>query len=451
MKRNLLFIILLLLLPGLHQVFAASTIKKVAPTFWWAGMKNPELQILLYGDRISSADVSLSADNITLQEVVKQENPNYLVLYLDLSKAAPQNFDIILKQGKKQTKIPYELKQRRPNASAVEGFDSSDVLYLIMPDRFANGNPSNDIIPGMLEGNVDRNEPFARHGGDLKGIENHLDYIADLGVTSIWLNPIQENDMKEGSYHGYAITDYYQVDRRFGSNEEFRKLTQEANAKGLKVVMDMIFNHCGSDNYLFKDMPSKDWFNFEGNYVQTSFKTATQMDPYASDYEKKIAIDGWFTLTMPDFNQRNRHVATYLIQSSIWWIEYAGINGIRQDTHPYADFDMMARWCKAVNEEYPKFNIVGETWLGNNALISYWQKDSRLAYPKNSNLPTVMDFPLMEEMNKAFDEETTEWNGGLFRLYEYLSQDIVYSHPMSLLTFLDNHDTSRFYLSLIHI
>ena len=447
MKRNLLFIILLLLLPGLHQVFAASTIKKVAPTFWWAGMKNPELQILLYGDRISSADVSLSADNITLQEVVKQENPNYLVLYLDLSKAAPQNFDIILKQGKKQTKIPYELKQRRPNASAVEGFDSSDVLYLIMPDRFANGNPSNDIIPGMLEGNVDRNEPFARHGGDLKGIENHLDYIADLGVTSIWLNPIQENDMKEGSYHGYAITDYYQVDRRFGSNEEFRKLTQEANAKGLKVVMDMIFNHCGSDNYLFKDMPSKDWFNFEGNYVQTSFKTATQMDPYASDYEKKIAIDGWFTLTMPDFNQRNRHVATYLIQSSIWWIEYAGINGIRQDTHPYADFDMMARWCKAVNEEYPKFNIVGETWLGNNALISYWQKDSRLAYPKNSNLPTVMDFPLMEEMNKAFDEETTEWNGGLFRLYEYLSQDIVYSHPMSLLTFLDNHDTSRFYRS----
>ena len=445
MKRNLLFIILLLLLPGLHQVFAASTIKKVAPTFWWAGMKNPELQILLYGDRISSADVSLSADNITLQEVVKQENPNYLVLYLDLSKAAPQNFDIILKQGKKQTKIPYELKQRRPNASAVEGFDSSDVLYLIMPDRFANGNPSNDIIPGMLEGNVDRNEPFARHGGDLKGIENHLDYIADLGVTSIWLNPIQENDMKEGSYHGYAITDYYQVDRRFGSNEEFRKLTHEANAKGLKVVMDMIFNHCGSDNYLFKDMPSKDWFNFEGNYVQTSFKTATQMDPYASDYEKKIAIDGWFTLTMPDFNQRNRHVATYLIQSSIWWIEYAGINGIRQDTHPYADFDMMARWCRAVNAEYPDFNIVGETWIGNNVGVSFWQKDSKVAYPRNSYLPTVMDFPLMNIMSSAFDEETNSWDRGLARIYDYLTQDIVYADPMNLLVFLDNHDTSRFY------
>ena len=382
-----------------------------------------------------------------LEEVVKQENPNYLVLYLDLSKAVPQNFDIILTQGKKQTKIPYELKQRRPDASAVEGFDSSDVLYLIMPDRFANGDSSNDVIPGMLEGNVDRNEPFARHGGDLKGIENHLDYIADLGVTSIWLNPIQENDMKEGSYHGYAITDYYQADRRFGNNEEFRNLVDQAHAKGMKVVMDMIFNHCGSENYLYKDMPSKDWFNFKGNYVQTSFKTATQLDPYASDYEKKIAVDGWFSQVMPDFNQRNRHVATYLIQSSIWWIEYAGINGIRQDTHPYADFDMMAHWCKAVNEEYPKFNIVGETWLGSNVLISYWQKDSKLTYPKNTYLPTVMDFPLMEHMNRAFDEETTDWNGGLCRLYEYLSQDIVFADPMNLLTFLDNHDTSRFYRS----
>jgi hypothetical protein len=249
-------------------------------------MKNPELQILLYGDGISSAEVSISSNDITLQDVVKQENPNYLILYLDLSKAIPQHFDILLKQGKKQTKIPYELKQRKENASAVEGFNSSDVLYLIMPDRFANGNPSNDIIPGMLEANIDRNEPFARHGGDLKGIEKHLDYIADLGVTSIWLNPIQENDMKEGSYHGYAITDYYQVDRRLGSNEEFRNLVKEANAKGLKVVMDMIFNHCGSNNYLFKDMPAKDWFNFEGNYMQTSFKTATQMDPYTSDYDK---------------------------------------------------------------------------------------------------------------------------------------------------------------------
>ena len=447
MKKNFLFVILLVLLFGCSPVYAATVIKKVVPAFWWAGMKNPELQVLLYGEHIAFAEVSISSEDITLQEVVKLENPNYLIVYLNISEAAPQTFNMILKQGKKQTVIPYELKERKPGSSQIEGFNSSDVLYLIMPDRFANGDSSNDIISGMLEARVARNASFARHGGDFKGIEKHLDYIADLGVTSIWLNPIQENDMKEGSYHGYAITDYYQADRRFGNNEEFRNLVDQAHAKGMKVVMDMIFNHCGSENYLYKDMPSKDWFNFKGNYVQTSFKTATQLDPYASDYEKKIAVDGWFSQVMPDFNQRNRHVATYLIQSSIWWIEYAGINGIRQDTHPYADFDMMAHWCKAVNEEYPKFNIVGETWLGSNVLISYWQKDSKLTYPKNTYLPTVMDFPLMEHMNRAFDEETTDWNGGLCRLYEYLSQDIVFADPMNLLTFLDNHDTSRFYRS----
>ena len=447
MKKNFLFVILLVLLFGCSPVYAATVIKKVVPAFWWADMKNPELQVLLYGEHIAFAEVSISSEDITLQEVVKLENPNYLIVYLNISEAAPQTFNMILKQGKKQTVIPYELKERKPDSSQIEGFNSSDVLYLIMPDRFANGDSSNDIISGMLEARVDRNDSFARHGGDFKGIEKHLDYIADLGVTSIWLNPIQENDMKEGSYHGYAITDYYQADRRFGNNEEFRNLVDQAHAKGMKVVMDMIFNHCGSENYLYKDMPSKDWFNFKGNYVQTSFKTATQLDPYASDYEKKIAVDGWFSQVMPDFNQRNRHVATYLIQSSIWWIEYAGINGIRQDTHPYADFDMMAHWCKAVNEEYPKFNIVGETWLGSNVLISYWQKDSKLTYPKNTYLPTVMDFPLMEHMNRAFDEETTDWNGGLCRLYEYLSQDIVFADPMNLLTFLDNHDTSRFYRS----
>lgn len=445
MKRSFILMALFAIF-GLQHSVSGTVVKKVAPTFWWAGMKNPQLQVLLYGDNISSSDVSISSKDILLKDVVKQENPNYLLLYMDLAEAAPQTFNIILKNGKKQTVVPYEIKQRRTNAAAVEGFNSGDVLYLIMPDRFANGNPSNDIVPGMLEARVDRTDQYARHGGDLKGIENHLDYINDLGVTAIWLNPIQENDMKEGSYHGYAITDYYQVDRRFGSNEEFRQLVEQAHAKGLKVVMDMIFNHCGSENYLFKDMPSKDWFNFRGSYTQTSYKTASVQDVHAADYERKIAVDGWFTDCMPDLNQRNYHVANYLIQSSIWWIEYAGINGIRQDTHPYADFDMMSQWCKAVSDEYPDFNIVGETWLNSNVLVSFWQKDSKLAAPRNSNLRTVMDFPLMDLMNKAFDEETTDWNGGLFRLYDYLTQDLVYADPMNLLTFLDNHDTSRFFV-----
>lgn len=445
MKRSFILMALFAIF-GLQHSVSATVVKKVAPTFWWAGMKNPQLQVLLYGDNISSSDVSISSKDILLKDVVKQENPNYLLLYMDLAEAAPQTFNIILKNGKKQTVVPYEIKQRITNAAAVEGFNSGDVLYLIMPDRFANGNPSNDIVLGMLEARVDRTDQYARHGGDLKGIENHLDYISDLGVTAIWLNPIQENDMKEGSYHGYAITDYYQVDRRFGSNEEFRQLVEQAHAKGLKVVMDMIFNHCGSENYLFKDMPSKDWFNFRGSYTQTSYKTASVQDVHAADYERKIAVDGWFTDCMPDLNQRNYHVANYLIQSSIWWIEYAGINGIRQDTHPYADFDMMSQWCKAVSDEYPDFNIVGETWLNSNVLVSFWQKDSKLAAPRNSNLRTVMDFPLMDLMNKAFDEETTDWNGGLFRLYDYLTQDLVYADPMNLLTFLDNHDTSRFFV-----
>ncbi len=430
---------------GLGNAAHAATIRKVAPTYWWAGMKNPELQILLYGDNIASSDVTLSSKDITLKEVVRQDNPNYLFLYVDLSEAAPQQFNIVLKQGKKTTTVPYELKQRTRKGCEIKGFDASDVLYLIMPDRFANGDTKNDVVPGMLENKVDRNEQYGRHGGDLKGIADHLDYISDLGVTAIWLNPTQENDMPEGSYHGYAITDYYQIDRRLGGNEDFKSLVDQAHAKGLKVVMDMIFNHCGSENYLFKDKPSKDWFNFKSKYVQTSYKTASVMDIHASEYEKKIATDGWFTEAMPDINQRNRHAARYLIQSSIWWIEYAGINGIRQDTHPYADFDFMSQWCKEVMDEYPNFNIVGETWLNSNVLVSFWQKDSKLAAPRNSNLPTVMDFPLQGLMNRAIVEETTDWNDGLYLLYDYMTQDFVYANPMNLLTFLDNHDTSRFY------
>ncbi|MGL5937905.1 MAG: glycoside hydrolase family 13 protein [Phocaeicola sp.] len=443
MRKNLL-LFMLITLAGIESLCAATIVKKVEPTNWWADMKNPTLQVLLYGEQLASYEVSISSPDIYLKEVVKLENPNYLLLYLDLSEATPQTLPITLKKGKKKEVIPYEIKKRNEKASAIQGFNASDVLYLIMPDRFSNGETSNDIVPGMKESKIDRDDSFARHGGDLKGIENHLDYLTDLGITAIWLNPIQENDMYEGSYHGYAITDFYQVDRRFGSNDDFLNLVKESNRRGLKVVMDLIFNHCGREHFFFQDIPSRDWFNYKGDYVQTTFRTAVQMDPYASNFETKVAIDGWFASAMPDLNQRNKHVADYLIQSSIWWIEYSGINGIRQDTHPYADFDMMARWCQEVEAEYPDFNIVGETWLNSNTQIAFWQKDSKLAAPRNSNLRTVMDFPLMDHMTKAFDEETGDWGGGLFRLYDYLSQDYIYADPMNLLTFLDNHDLSRF-------
>ncbi|MBR1720122.1 MAG: glycoside hydrolase family 13 protein [Phocaeicola sp.] len=439
-----IFVLVMALFIGIADAVAANSIHKVAPTFWWAGMKNPELQVLLYGDNISKSEVNLTAQDITIQEVVTFDNPNYLIIYMDIAEAKPQQFNIVLKNGKKEMIVPYELKQRDANSSQIQGFDASYVLYLIMPDRFSNGNPDNDVIPGMQTTSIDRKEPFARHGGDIKGIENHLDYLSDLGITAIWLNPTQENDSRGGSYHGYAITDYYQVDRRLGSNEEFKNFVENTHKKGMKVVMDMIFNHCGSDNYLFKDKPSNDWFHYKSNYVQTSYRTGAVQDIHASNIDYQLAVDGWFTRSMPDLNHNNRHVATYLIQNSIWWIEYAHINGIRQDTHPYADFDMMSRWCKAVLTEYPYFNIVGETWVNSNVQIAFWQKDSKLAAPRNSYLPTVMDFPLMYAMNQAFDENTNDGDGGLFKLYEYLAQDIVYQDPMKLLIFLDNHDTSRF-------
>lgn len=438
------FTLISLFILFLFQTAFAIEVKKLEPAFWWAGMKNSELQILMYGDKIAQCDVQITSQTSRLKEIVKLENPNYLLLYLDLSEAKPEKFDIVLQRGKEKKTVPYELKQRKAGSSEREGFNSGDVLYLIMPDRFANGDPSNDIIAGMRESTVDREGQYARHGGDFKGIADHLDYIQELGVTAIWLNPVLENDMPEGSYHGYATTDYYKVDARFGTNEEFVSLTDKIHSRGMKVVMDMIFNHSGSEHFFFKDQPSKDWYNYSDKYVQTSYRTTTQYDPYTSDYDKKLALDGWFVESMPDLNQRNPHVAKYLIQNSIWWIEYGGIDGIRQDTHPYADFDMMADWCRQITEEYPDFNIVGETWYGNNVAIAYWQKNSKLAAPRNSHLRSVMDFPLMDRMVNAFDEETN-WAVGLTRLHEYLGLDIVYEDPENLLIFLDNHDTSRFF------
>lgn len=437
------YILLFFLFVCFQDSLFSIDVKKIEPAFWWAEMNNTELQILLYGDRIADCMLDISATDVRLKETVRLHNPNYLLLYLDLTEAKAQTFDIILQRGKERKTIAYELKQREARSSLREGFNASDVLYLIMPDRFANGDVSNDVIAGMKENQVNRADPFARHGGDLKGIQEYLHYIKDLGVTAIWLNPIQENDMPAGSYHGYAITDYYKVDRRLGTNEDFRELTTHAHKNGLKVVMDMIFNHCGSEHFLFRDKPSSDWFNFPQGYVQTSYNTTTQYDPYASNSDKKKALDGWFVEPMPDLNQRNRHVARYLVQTSLWWIEYAGLQGIRQDTHPYADFDFMSAWCKEINEAYPDFTIVGETWYTNNVGVSYWQKDSKLAAPRNSNLRCVMDFPLMDLMTKAFEEEA-DYGKGVNRLYEYLGQDVVYANPLELLIFLGNHDTSRF-------
>ena len=403
-------------------------------------MKNPELQLMVYGENIASFRPSVSYPGVKLKSSVALESPNYLLVYLDVENAQPGTFDITFTKDKKQIKMPYELKARKKDACKIKGFDSSDVLYLIMPDRFANGDPSNDNLVMKTTYKTDRNDPSARHGGDLAGIEKHLDYIEDLGVTAIWLNPVLENDMQGGSYHGYATTNYYRVDPRFGTNEDYVRLIDKTHAKGMRVVMDMIFNHCGSDHIWMKDVPSKDWFNNLDKYVETSHVKEVYFDPYASEYDTRRMVDGWFVPSMPDLNQRNPHVATYLIQNSIWWIEYSGVDGIRQDTYPYADYKMMVDWCNAIYREYPDYNIVGEAWMNQTMGTAFWQKDSKLNERGNTMLKSVMDFRLMGLSHSAFFGDA----GGMQALYEHLAYDYAYADIYNVLRFLDNHDTDRF-------
>ena len=438
MSRNT-FLSLLLALFATNAIHAESL--KVEPAFWWSGMENPELQLMVYGDNIATYRPIVDYPGIKIKSSVALESPNYLIVYLDVADAKPGKFDITFSSGKKNIRHAYELRQRKPDATRIKGFDSSDVLYLIMPDRFANGNPDNDQIPLRQTYKVDRDNPNARHGGDLAGIKQHMDYIEDLGVTAIWLNPVLENDMEGGSYHGYATTDYYRVDPRFGTNEEYVDLIDDAHRRGMKVVMDMIFNHCGSDHPWMKDIPSKDWFNHLDNYVQTNHDKEVYFDPYASDYDRDRMLNGWFVPSMPDLNQKNPHVAKYLIQNSIWWIEYSGVDGIRQDTYPYADKTMMREWCEAVEAEYPDYNIVGEAWMNYTIGSAYWQKGSRLNFDgEDSGLKTVMDFRLMGIASQAFHQK----KGGLQAIFEHMCYDFVYPDIYHVLRFLENHDTDRF-------
>ena len=429
------------------STYAAMNVNKIDPPFWYAGMQNPELQLMVYGEDIGNSSVTVNYPGVSLSSTVKLESPNYLIVYLRLEKdVKPGKIALTFAQGKKKIVKEYELKARGKKSCEHTGFDASDALYLLMPDRFANGNPDNDQIPGMAEYKVDRNDPNARHGGDLAGIEQNLDYFSDLGITALWFTPVLENNMTGGSYHGYATTDYYKVDPRFGTNEEYKQLIEKAHARGIKIVMDMIFNHCGVEHVWIKDMPSKDWFNnpdHENNFVQTSFKLTPHVDPYTSQYDADQMNDGWFVPSMPDLNQRNPHVMRYLVQNSIWWIETASIDGIRMDTYPYADRKAMAAWMKAIDTEYPYFNSVGETWVTEPAYTAAWQKDSRLS-TENSYLKTVMDFAFFDRLTLARDEETDDWWKGFNRIYNVLCYDYLYANPSSVLAFIENHDTDRF-------
>lgn len=424
------------------SAFAQIEVAHVEPPNWYVGMKNPEVQILVHGKDIANANVKLGNNLAVLREIKKVSNPNYLFLSINVGKKAG-TLPIIFSQGSHTKTINYELHTKSKDKNRVQGFDASDLIYLIMPDRFANAMPENDNVEGMLE-KANRNELYGRHGGDLQGITNHLPYLKDLGVTALWLNPVLENDMPQSSYHGYAITDLYNVDRRFGGNRAYLDFINQAHQLGLKVIQDMVANHIGLHHWLMKDLPEASWIHQFDSFTRSNYRLATASDPHASENDKMLMEKGWFDTTMPDINQTNPLLAKYLIQNSLWWIEYAGIDGIRMDTYPYNDKEFMAIWAKTLLDEYPTFNIVGEVWIHSVPMESYWLKGTKNRDKHISHLPSITDFPLYEAINAALNEPNG-WNNGLSRIYHTLAEDFLYENPMKNVIFLDNHDLTRFY------
>ena len=440
------------------------SVSRIDPTDWYVGMKNPSVQLMVYGQGIRDVkDVVVDYPGAVVDSIVRLDSPNYLLVYMNLKGAQPGTMTLQFVPVKgKAVKVDYQLKEREMAGSKRRGFDISDVLYLLMPDRFAQGPNHVAQMKGMRQYREDRSAPSLRHGGDLEGLRQHLDYFNELGVTALWFTPILENDSPDmmdtwSTYHGYACTDYYRVDPRFGSNQDYRQLIDECHSRGLKVVMDMIFNHCGFEHPWVADIPSKDWLNLPEwltesggssdprgtSFLQTSYKLTPVLDPYASDVDLRETQQGWFVSTMPDLNQHNKHLMRYLIQNSIWWIETAGIDGIRMDTYPYAYREPMAQWMKELDDEYPNFNTVGETWVTVPAYTATWQKDSKLS-DLNSYLKTVMDFSFQEALDSCRYEETDDWWRGYNRIYNSLCYDYLYPNPSSVMAFIDNHDTERF-------
>lgn len=437
----------LLLLNAIFLFADTKEIYRIEPPNWWVNMHHSDLQLLVYGDELAGCRVAVDYPGVQLRELIQVENPNYLFLNLRIGKEAKAGIFTIrfYDQEKLVAEHEYELKNREPNSCRRSGFDASDAIYLLMPDRFANGNMENDSHPKIFE-KADRSDHDGRHGGDLEGIRKHLNYIQESGFTALWLNPFLENNQPKYSYHGYAISDFYNTDPRMGSNSDFKQLVDEAHDKGIKVIMDMIFNHCGSGHWWVNDLPMQDWFHQHKEFTRSNFRAGTITDPNASDYDREKMLSGWFDTNMPDLNQDNPFLAKYLIQNSIWWVEYAGLDGIRMDTQPYPDKTFMSDWAAYVLEEYPEFSIVGEVWIDKPSMVSYYLGDAHNFDGYNSHLPHVFDFPLYYAISQGFNEKDG-WTEGLTRIYELLSQDFLYSRPEELVVFMDNHDLNRIFTS----
>ena len=449
MRKSVLF---LLLLSGL---MAKAQIDRVEPPNWWVGFKDSSLQLLIKGEGISDMTPEIDYPGVSISKVNNGRSANYLFLDLLIDSGTKSgSFEIILvAKGKKKIKFNYVLKERVKSGDQYTGFDSSDVIYLITPDRFANADPKNDIVKGLKEERIDRNDNYARHGGDIEGIIQHLDYIEDMGFTAIWPTPLLTNDMNKSSYHGYAITNLYEIDPRFGTLEDYIALSAKANKKGVKLIMDQVANHCGIEHWWMKDLPFNDWVNYQESFENgqeisySNHKRTINQDNYASKIDSKGMSDGWFVETMPDLNQKNPFMAKYLIQNSIWWIETANLGGIRQDTYPYPDKDFMSQWAGSIMNEYPNFSIVGEEWSLNPLLVGYWQNGANNSDGYDSNLRSTMDFPMQNNIVQGLKEDES-WDTGFVKIYEGLANDFHYSSPKDIMIFPDNHDMDRIYSQL---
>jgi glycosidase len=443
--RSKIFIAVWLLCLSTSVFAQMPALERIEPAFWWVGMKNTKLQLIVHGNNIAASTVKMNYAGVKLLKVNKVENPNYLFLDLDITPAAKAGtFNISFeKAGEKAFTYSYQLLNRDRSANRAQGVTSKDLIYLIMPDRFSNGDPSNDTQSWMREKTVNRDSMYSRHGGDIQGVMNHLDYLKDLGVTTIWMTPEVENDEPHASYHGYAVTNHYRTDARYGTNELYKQYVEKCHSMGMKVIKDLVHNHAGTEGWTILDMPMKSWVHQWPTYTQSNFRYGPLTDPHAAAADKKQMLDGWFDHRMADMNENNAYVQNYLTQNHIWWIEYAGVDGFRLDTYPYNDAAYMADWAQKVKAEYPNFSIFGEVLDHEVSYEAYFTQGNTVNRGFDTHLPGITDAAVKDAIIEALNGKQG-WNNGVNHLYNTLAQDYMYQNPMRNCVFLDNHDMTRF-------